>query len=1205
MIKTNKRNANHSSDDLYDVSKYTDNELYDVLDLTDPSDRVLEAKLLIQIDKYKNTPGQEGQKLTQFFIDIYNHFFGSSDDDLSDSEFSEPINRGYKMEGFETIQSTKSGQSEQSNKMNETNNNNGPKESKEPNVMDKTVSLTKPLDYSKDKLNPLLKQTLKRIISIDSQFRDISVYPSTTDFTFTLSDPLKDVLSLKLYSVQIPYTWYTINNNFGSNLFYLKGITAGNDDGNYDFKIEIPTGNYTALTLIDAVNKSISDLKTNTNYSDVNFGTTQISYDLNNSKATLTIDLTKIYNETNYYLEFPNWSSPNVDQATRLQTLPGFLGYNSTTYTPYSIYSARTLPKISDTVDSDNTHSIYLLDTSNNFFTINQYTGPQIFVDASTNPIIQSITIQLSTLTTGKKYTRNAIVNAINTSLTTNPYLLSTESSLTRIDISDNLQINNGSSYFDLSVKLNRKTTSNLYNLKTNIVFPVEQSTSSFRYNIWTGTNSCLQFTDISETTYDSTNELNNIISETETLHSSYNIVSNPYFVLRCTKPKYINYYVGGDNDGKPYNYNPYPVTGITAPLFVPSLDASMVYMNDYAIILANSITAPYTTDEYVNAINSAIVLTNGKTVDPVNLPNGDFDIPKNDVTRILESNMNFQASDTYQNKANLKIDLNKTFNQNYYFMDITESYLYSGLDLSYNGLTLNIDLSGTDVNPKNIFQSTINVSPTTYKITGQYLIKIYPNIFAARGNQNDDPYIVPIPDTQPVEGYSTWQLLRDAINNQFKIYQSNDGQFPLQGTNLAIFANNDNTKIECLLTVNVVNTLTQTDYELQFYDPSSNQTWSTTDTTNSWASNLFFDQQIYNLKTNLVQNESYSQITGTTPMGQTTITLYDGSNNYFYIKVLQNTAGLSTSSSANDIKITIDASAVNIEGTGGTVYTQEKLFTAINTQFQKYSDTSGSTISMTAINKALYTNIRLNINKAYTSNDYSLVFYDTTSNFVKCISGSNSARNVAWDTSLGWILGFRESTVYDIIDMTGSDITNPNIKSITGDTCVSVNLFNYFLIVLNDYNQNHLNDGLVTITSKNAGLPLPSYASRASYICDPITGQLVASSGQTPITQNQLYSLNQILDSKKAKPNFYSPGPFVKDVFGLIPIKTAGMTNGQIYVEFGGSLQNQDRTFFGPVNIKRMSVQLVSDRGDIIDLNGANWGFSLICEQLYEQTAL
>jgi hypothetical protein len=182
----------------------------------------------------------------------------------------------------------------------------------------------------------------------------------------------------------------------------------------------------------------------------------------------------------------------------------------------------------------------------------------------------------------------------------------------------------------------------------------------------------------------------------------------------------------------------------------------------------------------------------------------------------------------------------------------------------------------------------------------------------------------------------------------------------------------------------------------------------------------------------------------------------------------------------------------------------------------------------------------------------------------------------------------------------------------------VSVNLFNYFLICLDDFNQNHLNDGLVTLTPKITEIPLPSYANRTNYICDPVTGTLTYNTNNvnnitnSKLTQNQIYALTEIANSKRTSSIIsnstnitskgYGAGPFVKDVFGIIPMKTAGLANGSVYVEFGGTLQNQERSYFGPVNIHRMSIKLVSDRGDVLDLNGSNWSFSLICEQLYQK---
>jgi hypothetical protein len=102
-------------------------------------------------------------------------------------------------------------------------------------------------------------------------------------------------------------------------------------------------------------------------------------------------------------------------------------------------------------------------------------------------------------------------------------------------------------------------------------------------------------------------------------------------------------------------------------------------------------------------------------------------------------------------------------------------------------------------------------------------------------------------------------------------------------------------------------------------------------------------------------------------------------------------------------------------------------------------------------------------------------------------------------------------------------------------------------------------------------------------------------------MTKNQIYSFNQKVLSKKVKEKSYSKGPFVKDIFGIIPIKTSGMSNGSTYVEFGGTLQNQERLYFGPVNIHRMTIRLLNDRGDLVDLNNSNWSFSLVCEQLYK----
>jgi hypothetical protein len=153
------------------------------------------------------------------------------------------------------------------------------------------------------------------------------------------------------------------------------------------------------------------------------------------------------------------------------------------------------------------------------------------------------------------------------------------------------------------------------------------------------------------------------------------------------------------------------------------------------------------------------------------------------------------------------------------------------------------------------------------------------------------------------------------------------------------------------------------------------------------------------------------------------------------------------------------------------------------------------------------------------------------------------------------------------------------------------------------------LNDGLITITQKDKNLSLPSYADRKKFICDPFTDRPlnigITAPASNSLTQNQLYSINQIINTQNTPKGYTNPGVYVKDIFALIPMKVSGMKPGDIYVELGGTLQNQNRLYFGPVNIHRMAVKLLNDRGEVLDLNGANWSLQLLCEQLYQNVPL
>ena len=50
------------------------------------------------------------------------------------------------------------------------------------------------------------------------------------------------------------------------------------------------------------------------------------------------------------------------------------------------------------------------------------------------------------------------------------------------------------------------------------------------------------------------------------------------------------------------------------------------------------------------------------------------------------------------------------------------------------------------------------------------------------------------------------------------------------------------------------------------------------------------------------------------------------------------------------------------------------------------------------------------------------------------------------------------------------------------------------------------------------------------------------------------------------------------------------------------GTIPNPvSRTYFGPVNIKKMEIKLFNDKGKIVDLNLQDWSFSIEITQLYQ----
>jgi hypothetical protein len=368
-----------------------------------------------------------------------------------------------------------------------------------------------------------------------------------------------------------------------------------------------------------------------------------------------------------------------------------------------------------------------------------------------------------------------------------------------------------------------------------------------------------------------------------------------------------------------------------------------------------------------------------------------------------------------------------------------------------------------------------------------------------------------------------------------------------------------------------------------------------------SWYNNLDISgnmiENSYNLINSNVKNKSYSIINSRSEITFNYVKITSENNT---IKIIAYENGVYSSNETNNITITIPYDT----NLGYKNYSLNNLIIEINTQFQKNTLSENSLIEIYTVNNVQYTYFNLMINKIYTGSDYYISFYEPQ-NFINFgINNINTFRNAAWDNTVGWILGYRTSPIYYLSNYTQYGTT---VITIVSDICLINNLYNYFIICIDDYNLNRINDGLVSITNSENSTVYPSYTNKSNYINDPVTSKITYNSLSTndynKLTNSQLFSINQSLELSQTMNNIkYLSYPFVKDVFGIIPLKLSGLKPGQIYSEFGGTLQNQERIYFGPVNIFKMSVQLLSDRGDVIDLNGADWSFSFICEQIYKK---
>ena len=261
-----------------------------------------------------------------------------------------------------------------------------------------------------------------------------------------------------------------------------------------------------------------------------------------------------------------------------------------------------------------------------------------------------------------------------------------------------------------------------------------------------------------------------------------------------------------------------------------------------------------------------------------------------------------------------------------------------------------------------------------------------------------------------------------------------------------------------------------------------------------------------------------------------------------------------------------------------------------------------------------------------------SIIFYDFTG-FLNCRDGCLNKSNHFFNSTLGWLMGYR--LPYTYVNTIGN----------SGSCILDLNGTKYLILAIDDYNQNHVNNSLVSISQFSNTLKIPEYYSQdIPYTCvtpvqqgnnlqqivdevtlqsvfdnqsiNPQNGLLIAGkyqqeyvsrqqvlpSAPRTLTKSQIYTINEINKNNNNMTHHLSKAPTSSDILAILPIKTSvTLPIGSLLIEFSGSLQDNIRTYFGPVNIDRMNVKLLDDKGNVLNLNGNDWCVTLVCSCLYQ----
>ena len=248
------------------------------------------------------------------------------------------------------------------------------------------------------------------------------------------------------------------------------------------------------------------------------------------------------------------------------------------------------------------------------------------------------------------------------------------------------------------------------------------------------------------------------------------------------------------------------------------------------------------------------------------------------------------------------------------------------------------------------------------------------------------------------------------------------------------------------------------------------------------------------------------------------------------------------------------------------------------------------------------------------------LTFFDPTRK-LDCAAGCGQSNKI--NNSLGHILGFRSNSVhpgveYDsfandgmVYDIKNVDDANTALKDeriLKSEAVVDTYGPKYFMIVLDDYKNNRINGGVVSVTSTDSKLDTPYYYDGdipIECIPNPFGGpdkiKINIPSNPRTLTNGQLYTINEIRRNRELTSVDRVAEPTTSNVFAIVSFNKNGLAMGSPLVDSSPAIAAFKREYFGPVTLQRFKVTLVDDNGFTVNLTGNDWSFTFSAESLYE----